>query len=151
MKWKVLWRKKDWLPKEEGDVIREYKAMHEENFLSSWSREDGREKEERTVEMSNENEEEKGEKRRREEEKEENDPCGVSDCDFGTWTSVPVVTDVPVSPGQRVHSSPGYCRLTPVATAMMQSGRAHMIEIMTDSLAKKQDIGAPYLSACRVT
>ena len=26
------------MPKEEGDVIREYNAMHEENFLSSWLR-----------------------------------------------------------------------------------------------------------------
>ena len=24
------------LPKEESDVTREYEAMHEENFLSSW-------------------------------------------------------------------------------------------------------------------
>ena len=57
------------LPKEEGDASREYKAIHEENFLSSWLREDGREKEERMVEVSNENEEErseKEEKRRRE-------------------------------------------------------------------------------------
>ena len=28
------------LPKEDGDQPREYKAMHEENFLSSWPRED---------------------------------------------------------------------------------------------------------------
>ena len=28
------------LPKEEGDVVREYKTMHEVNFLSSWLRED---------------------------------------------------------------------------------------------------------------
>ena len=34
------------LPKEEGDVIGEYKAMHEENFLSSWLREDGEDKKE---------------------------------------------------------------------------------------------------------
>ena len=49
LKWKVPWRKKglwklagenvlqdrgEW-PKEEGDVIREYKAMHEEKILSS--------------------------------------------------------------------------------------------------------------------
>ena len=26
------------LPKEEGDVVREYKAVHAENFLSSWLR-----------------------------------------------------------------------------------------------------------------
>ena len=35
------------LPKEEGDVVREYKAMHEENFLSSWLRKDVDGKEER--------------------------------------------------------------------------------------------------------
>ena len=69
---KIL-RERGALPMEEGDATREYMAMHEENFLSSWSREDGREKEERTVDMSNENEEERGEKRRREGEKEENE------------------------------------------------------------------------------
>ena len=35
------------LPKEERDVVRGYKAVHEENFLSSWLREDVEEKEER--------------------------------------------------------------------------------------------------------
>ena len=30
------------LPKEEGDVVREYKATHEDNFLSGWLREVGR-------------------------------------------------------------------------------------------------------------
>ena len=38
---------RDALPKQTGDVIREYKAMHEENFLSSWLREDVEGKEER--------------------------------------------------------------------------------------------------------
>ena len=38
---KVLQDRGD-LPKEEGDVIGEYKAMHEENFLSSWLREGGK-------------------------------------------------------------------------------------------------------------
>ena len=28
------------LPKEDGNQLREYKAMHEENFLSSWLPED---------------------------------------------------------------------------------------------------------------
>ena len=43
------------LPREEGDVIREYSAMHEENFLSSWLREDlfgkeeGRKKEDKKI------------------------------------------------------------------------------------------------------
>ena len=35
------------LPKEEGDVVEQFQAMHEENFLSSWLREDERGKEER--------------------------------------------------------------------------------------------------------
>ena len=43
--------------KEEGDAAREYKTMHEENFLTSWLREDGREKEELTGAVSGENEE----------------------------------------------------------------------------------------------
>ena len=39
------------MPREVGDVIREYNAMHEENFLSSWLREVWlvRRKEERRV------------------------------------------------------------------------------------------------------
>ena len=32
------------LPREEGDAIREFQAMREENFLSSWLREDGKSK-----------------------------------------------------------------------------------------------------------
>ena len=32
------------LPKEEGNVIRECKALHDQNFLSSWSREDGKQR-----------------------------------------------------------------------------------------------------------
>ena len=61
------------MPKEEGDVIREYKAMHEEIVLSSWLREDGIEKEERIMETGKETKEERGKKRRREEEKEVNE------------------------------------------------------------------------------
>ena len=44
------------LPSEEGDVLREFEAMHEEDFWSSWLREE---------------EEEKGENRKRVVEKEE--------------------------------------------------------------------------------
>ena len=36
------------LLKEEGVVVREYKAMHEENFLSSWLREDRKDGEEKS-------------------------------------------------------------------------------------------------------
>ena len=61
---KVL-RERGALPKEEGDVIRKYKAMHEENFLSSWLREDGRAKEGRILEMDKEKREEWSEKRKR--------------------------------------------------------------------------------------
>ena len=45
-----IMRERGALPKEEGDAVGENKAMHEENFLSSWLREDESEKEERTVE-----------------------------------------------------------------------------------------------------
>ena len=60
------------LPNEEGDAVREYKAMHEENFWSSWLREDERGKERRMAKAEM-NEVEKGEKRKGEEEKEENE------------------------------------------------------------------------------
>ena len=60
------------LPNEEGDVVREYKAMHEENFRSSWLREEERSKEERMA-KAEKNEEENGERRKREEEKEESE------------------------------------------------------------------------------
>ena len=49
---------------EEGDAVREYRAMHEENFWSSWLWEDERGKEERMA-KAEKNEEEKGEKRNR--------------------------------------------------------------------------------------
>ena len=41
--------------------------MHEEIFMSSWFREDGKEKGERRLEKGKETEEESGKKRRREE------------------------------------------------------------------------------------
>ena len=44
-------RERGALPKEEGDAIGEYKAVHEENSLSSWLREDGKHKEERVMEV----------------------------------------------------------------------------------------------------
>ena len=65
------------LPKEECDFIREHRAMHEENFLSSWQREEETEKEEIILETGKETEEERGKKRRREEEKEENESESV--------------------------------------------------------------------------
>ena len=37
------------LPTEEGDVVRECKAMHEEDFWSSWLREDEKSKEDRKL------------------------------------------------------------------------------------------------------
>ena len=65
------------LPKEEGDVIREYKAMHEEKLLSSWLREDGKEKEERIMEIGKETNEEMGKKEeeRRGERRERDGEC----------------------------------------------------------------------------
>ena len=47
------------LPEEDGNQLRECRAMHEENFLSSWPREDV---EERKAEMERLNEEAKQEK-----------------------------------------------------------------------------------------
>ena len=61
------------LPKEEGDVIREFKATQDENFLSSWLKEDGKNKEGKIREVDKETTEETGQKRMREEEKGENE------------------------------------------------------------------------------
>ena len=69
---KVLQDRREW-SKEEGDVIREYEATHEEHFLSSWLREDGKNKEEIIGEVGKETEEETVKKRIREEERVEND------------------------------------------------------------------------------
>ena len=69
------------LPNEECDAVREYKAMHEEDFWSNWLREDERSEEERKAKAESK-EEEKGEKRKREEEKEENETAtGKRRCD----------------------------------------------------------------------
>ena len=56
---------------------KEYKAMHEENLLSSWLKQDVRGQEERTAKVSEKSDEERGEKRKREEEKEENETSRV--------------------------------------------------------------------------
>ena len=53
---KKIFRERGELPKEEGDAVREYKALHEENFLSSWLREDVRGREEKTAKVSEKNE-----------------------------------------------------------------------------------------------
>ena len=60
------------LPKEECDVIREYQAMHEENFVSSWLREDGKDKKE-TWRYTGDFKKNMGKKKISEEEKEENE------------------------------------------------------------------------------
>ena len=57
------------LPKEESDVIREYKAMHEENFQNSWLREDVEGKEEGKKKIVRKAKEEVRRKRKREGEK----------------------------------------------------------------------------------
>ena len=64
------------LPHDEVDVVREYKAMHEADFWSSWLSEDEKSKEERKAEAEGKGEEE-GEKRKGEEEKEENETVTV--------------------------------------------------------------------------
>ena len=44
--WNLAWEKvlqeRGALPKEEGDIVREYMAMNEQNFLGSWLREEGK-------------------------------------------------------------------------------------------------------------
>ena len=65
------------LPNEVGDAVREYKAIHEENFWSSWLRKEERGKEEKTA-RAEKKEEERGEKRKREEEKAENETGTVT-------------------------------------------------------------------------
>ena len=85
-KWEDSWHKSLWnlarekllqdrgaLLKEEGDVIREYQAMHEEFFLRSWLRKDGEDKKGRQMEADTKTKEEMGKKRKREEEKEGNE------------------------------------------------------------------------------
>ena len=59
------------LPNEEGDAVREYRVLHEENFWSSCRREDERGKEERMAEAEK-NEEENGQKRTNRGESKEN-------------------------------------------------------------------------------
>ena len=54
------------LLKEDGDVIREYKAMNEENFVSSWLRKEGKARKKETKEDTSK-------KRIREEETQENE------------------------------------------------------------------------------
>ena len=49
----------------EGNVIREYNAMHEVNFISSWLRDDLVEKEERRNKVKQRVGEEEGRRRRR--------------------------------------------------------------------------------------
>ena len=61
------------LPKEEGDAIGEYKVTHEEKIMCSGLREDGKDKEERIMEIDKETKEETSKKRMREEEKKENE------------------------------------------------------------------------------
>ena len=61
-------------PIEVGDAVRKNRAMHEENFWSSWLREDERGKEVR-IAKAEKNEEERSEKRKREEKKERNGDC----------------------------------------------------------------------------
>ena len=53
-------KEKGKLPNEEGDVVKEKKALHEEDFWSSWLREDERGKERRMAKTERKEEEKKG-------------------------------------------------------------------------------------------
>ena len=55
-------------PKEDGDLLREYKAMHEENFLNSWLREDTEDKAEEMEKMRTRTKEEETKSGQRESE-----------------------------------------------------------------------------------
>ena len=59
------------LPKEDGDQPREYKAVHEENFLSSWPREDVEDTVEGRKNMNKEAREEESKSGKREVERKE--------------------------------------------------------------------------------
>ena len=54
------------LPREDGDLLREYQEMHEENFLSSWLQEDVEGKEEEREKMNKEAKEEESRSGKRE-------------------------------------------------------------------------------------
>ena len=54
------------LPKEDGDLLREYQALHEENFLSSWLREDVEGKEEERARLNEEAKQEESRSGKRE-------------------------------------------------------------------------------------
>ena len=71
------------LKKAEGDLVREYKATHEENVLSRWPREDVEGMEERRKDMDNKarEEESRSGKREVEREKEENGCCEKKVCE----------------------------------------------------------------------
>ena len=120
------------LSKEEEDIVREYKAGHEENSLSSWVREDVEDKKERKMEVDKESEEVlkgvdetvvnrrcinpffhvvllRNSVRRRIRKVVGNsrsdllgDSCGLSDCVPEVSSDVPVVTGVHVSPSSSV-------------------------------------------------
>ena len=80
----VLQDRGEW-SKEEGDVIREYKAMHEENFLSSWLREERNDREEWLKEVDKETDEETCKTRTREEERRENETVSAKRRSVGSF------------------------------------------------------------------
>ena len=54
------------LPKEDADLTRDYKAMHEEHFLSGWLRDDTQGKAEEVKEWNRKDQEEEAKGRKRE-------------------------------------------------------------------------------------
>ena len=67
------------LLEEEGDLVREYQALNEDNFQSSWLREDVEGIEERRKEMDKKAREEEGSSVKREVEREEETTCNFDD------------------------------------------------------------------------
>ena len=72
---KSLWnlaKERQELPNEEGDVVGEHKVMHEEDFWSSWLREDEKSKEEKLRQKEKEKKKEGKEEKRRGKRRERN-------------------------------------------------------------------------------
>ena len=153
---KMCCRTEECCLKEEGDVIRKYKAMSEENFLSSRLREMGKaRKKERIMEVDKESKEDTGKKRIREKKEETetviverreeiseiggnswcdlwDDPSEVFACDSGTRMEGPVVlvvTDVLVSPSSVV---------TEVCDGFSSGSDWELVELQSLSFSKKR-------------
>ena len=70
------------LPREDGDMLRQYQAMHEENFLGSWLRLDAEGKVEEMERLIKEAKEEESKSGKKEVEGGGERICACCDCSF---------------------------------------------------------------------